>query len=161
MARIVTEAELTDKQSEAASSPRLRTNLNLHSSAQATVQRMVLALQPSTYIRPHRHPEPNKWEMIVMLAGELELLLFSDEGVIEQRICMLPSGSHAGCPTSAPVIEIPACAWHSFICKQPNTLALEVKEGPYAPTNEQDFASWAPAEFSESVGTYLSSIAQM
>ncbi len=37
-------------------------------------------------------------------------------------------------------------AWHSLVALAPNTVLFEVKPGPYRPTGENDFATWAPKE---------------
>lgn len=37
----------------------------------------------------------------------------------------------------------------------PLSLALEVKEGAYIPTPEEDFAPWSPAENTEGAAAYL------
>ena len=63
-------------------SDRLRTNLNIHESADADVQRLFLAFEPGTYVRPHRHPQAHKWELFIVLEGELDLLLFNNQGEI-------------------------------------------------------------------------------
>ncbi|MGA8322255.1 MAG: WbuC family cupin fold metalloprotein [Xanthobacteraceae bacterium] len=47
-------AELLGK---AASSERKRAHLLLHGGHHDPVQRMVIALEPGTYVRPHRHSE--------------------------------------------------------------------------------------------------------
>ena len=56
----------------AAASPRRRANHNLHPELADPVQRFLNAMEPGTYVRPHRHmaPEP-KWELFVVLDGEV------------------------------------------------------------------------------------------
>ena len=54
---------------QAAQAPRKRTHHNLHPSLDAPVQRLAIALSQGTYVRPHRHPQPNRWEMIHALRG--------------------------------------------------------------------------------------------
>jgi len=147
MIKTITAARLTALATTAKSAARLRTNLNLHDSPDAPVQRLFVSTEPETYIRPHRHPRANKWELFVVLRGEIDLLIFSDSGKLLERINMSPTATQA--------VEIPAGTWHSYACKQPGTLALEVKEGPYIPTPEPDFAPWSPAEGSEESSAYL------
>jgi len=128
-------------------SDRLRTNLNIHESPNADVQRLFLAFEPGTYIRPHRHPQAHKWELFVVLEGELDLLLFDDSGEIVRRIKLSSETTR--------VIEIPPDTWHSYVSKKSGTLALEIKQGAYLPSPEEDFLSMSPAENTEEVATYL------
>ena len=128
-------------------SGRLRTNLNIHESPDADVQRLFLAFEPDTYIRPHRHPQAHKWELFIVLEGELDLLLFTDAGEIEQRITLSS--------TATRVVEVPPNTWHSYISKKSGTLALEIKQGAYLPSPEEDFLSVSPVENTEGVAAYL------
>lgn len=131
---------------KAQNADRLRTNLNIHETPEADVQRLFLAFEPGTYIRPHRHPEAHKWELFIVLEGELELLIFNDDGAIAERMPLSASATR--------VVEIPAGTWHSYICKKPGTLALEIKQGGYLPTKEQDFLPSSPAENTAEVKAY-------
>jgi cupin fold WbuC family metalloprotein len=123
---------------QAGAAERRRAHLLVHPTPQAAVQRFFLALEPGTYVRPHRHSEAHKWEFLTLLRGQLELLLFSTDGVLRERISLAP--------TSTLAVEIPAGIFHAYVCRESGTLALEVKEGAFTPTPESDFATWAPAE---------------
>jgi cupin fold WbuC family metalloprotein len=136
--------QLSDKARQA---DRMRANLNVHESLDADVQRLFIATEPGTYIRPHRHSAAHKWEFFMVIMGEIDLLIFDDEGTLCQRIVMAPDQTRA--------IELPAKTWHSYVCKKTGTVALEVKQGAYIPTPETDFASWAPAENSAEAADYL------
>jgi cupin fold WbuC family metalloprotein len=138
MIKAYTSTQLGQLEHEAASATRRRANLNVHAGLDANVQRLFIATQPDTYMRPHRHPEAHKWEFFVVLEGQIDLLVFSDQGELLQRIAMSSEQTRA--------VEVPAGTWHAYVCMQANTLALEIKEGAYLPTREQDFAAWSPAE---------------
>jgi cupin fold WbuC family metalloprotein len=66
------------------------------------------------------------------------LLSFADDGRVESRIELAEDAVR--------LVEIPAGAWHSLVSREPGTLVVEVKPGPYQPTPEADFAAWAPPE---------------
>jgi hypothetical protein len=51
----------------AAASTRKRSHLLLHADQQDQVQRLLIGLEPASYVRPHVHGE--QWEMIVLLRG--------------------------------------------------------------------------------------------
>jgi len=125
-----------------------RTHLNTHDSMDADVQRLFIATSRDTYIRPHRHSEDHKSEFFVVLEGRMDLLVFNDDGAILER-CRLS-------PTDTRAVEIPPGQWHSYVCCQPGTIALEVKQGAYVPSADDDLAPWAPAEKSSSCDAFLS-----
>jgi len=119
--------------------PRRRANHNLHPSLDDAVQRMCNAVEPGSYVRPHRHPEPGKWEFFAIIIGAAVVLVFDMEGRVMQRAEL-----RAGGPVYA--AEIPPGAWHTLAALEPGTVLLEVKQGPYTPLTDRDFATWAPAE---------------
>lgn len=137
---------------QAIASQRLRCNLNIHEQLSDEVQRLFLAFEPDTYIRPHRHPQAHKWELLVLLQGALELLIFNDNGEITQRT---PLSS-----TTNLAVEIPANSWHSYISLSSGSLALEIKQGAYIAPDPQDFAAWAPAENTPAAADYLAQLRQ-
>ncbi|MDE2345057.1 MAG: WbuC family cupin fold metalloprotein [Gammaproteobacteria bacterium] len=128
---------LASLHSRALASPRLRTHYNLHASHQESVQRMCMAMEPGTYVRPHRHP--NTWELLLIIQGEMLVLGFDEHGSVLARTRLAASGEVAG-------VESPAGSWHAVASLSPATVVLEVKCGPYLPTFERDYASWAPPE---------------
>jgi len=123
---------------QARSSERRRAHLTLHESLDDPIQRLFIALEPDTYIRPHRHTEPGKWESFILLEGHLSLLTFDTDGRIQQRIELTPEGTRTA--------EFPPGVWHTLVCQASPTVIMEIKPGPFVPTDEKDFASWAPAE---------------
>lgn len=134
--RVIDARELTALSAEAAGRPRRRLNINLHGEPADSVQRMVIAFEPETYVRAHRHPA--QFETFVLLCGRASLLSFADDGTVERRIELAGDGAR--------LVEIPAGTWHSLVSQASGTLVVEVKPGPYQPTGEVDFAAWAPPE---------------
>lgn len=132
--KIITHATLADLAAEAAAAPRRRKNLNLHGHLDDPIQRLLNALEPGTYIRPHRHPD-GVWELFILLSGACSILVFDAQGVVTQRVDLTQDGTL--------VAEIPAGAWHSVVAQQSGTVVIEVKPGPYVPGS---FAPWAPEE---------------
>ena len=98
-------------------------------------------------LRPHRHPQPNRWEMIHALQGETTLVLFDDHGHPTRKILLSPQ--------VMPVVECPANTWHSLYPTQGQSVIMEVKEGPYLPNLPEHFAPWAPEENTPEVEAYL------
>jgi cupin fold WbuC family metalloprotein len=146
MLKNITTNELHELAGKAADSERLRAHMNVHDTLDANVQRLFIATEPETYMRPHRHPEDHKWEFFVVLEGAIDLLIFEEDGSLQQRIPMAPDKTRA--------VEVPPGTWHAYVCQQSGTLALEVKEGAYIPTPEADFAPWSPAEGTEGAAEF-------
>jgi cupin fold WbuC family metalloprotein len=147
MDKRITAEQLDELALKAKSSSRGRAHLNTHDALDAAVQRLFIATTPGTYMRPHRHREAHKWEFFVLLEGSMDLLVFDDDGVLTERSHLSRSALRA--------IELSPGQWHSYVCCELGTLAIEVKQGEYLPTAEIDFAPWAPAENSDASRAYL------
>ena len=114
-------------------SPRLRMIQQVQRSEGAPVQRLLNAMQPGTYIRPHRHPESGASETVVMIQGRLGIVIFDPRGKIVERI-ELQTGD---------LVDLQAGVWHTMVCLAPDTVIAEFKRGPYDSNTDKEFASWS------------------
>jgi cupin fold WbuC family metalloprotein len=96
------------------------------------VNRLLNAMEPGTVVPIHRHLHPYKSESLVVLRGELDVLLYNDEGQLTERITLNPSKGTYG-------MDISGDIWHSMEAKETGTVVYEVKTGPYVPIAEEDF----------------------
>src|SRR5688500_17263621 len=72
--------ELMDRATEIArASERGRTVIRLHEHEEP-VQRMLNAIEPQSYVRPHRHTGPHKHEVVVALRGSVLVARFGEDG---------------------------------------------------------------------------------
>lgn len=149
----ISEARLSQLSGEAAGRPRRRLNLNLHPRLDDPIQRLFNAMEPGTYVRPHRHARDHGWELMLRLRGAFSILLFDDLGTVVERVDL---GTGAG----VAAVEIPPYAWHALVVLEPGTLMFEVKPGPYSAVEDKDFASWAPAEGAATTGLFVAWYAQ-
>lgn len=78
--KLITETLLNTVSGQAKENPRLRMNYNFHESMDAPIHRMLNALEPDTYLPPHRHKNPDKEEIYLVLRGSLLAILFDEEG---------------------------------------------------------------------------------
>ena len=80
--KIINEALLDETTGRAKQSPRLRMNYNFHEHSDDPVNRLLNALEPGTYLRPHRHLNPKKDEIFLLLRGRIAVFLFDNKGEI-------------------------------------------------------------------------------
>jgi len=133
---------------QAHESPRKRSHYNLHKELTEPVQRLCIALVKGTYVRPHYHPQSNKWELMLVLRGAVSLVIFDNEGKVLEKLLLSQGDELSG-------IELEPNTWHTVCPLTDEAVILEVKEGPFTPTKESDFAVWAPAEGDEKVVAFL------
>ncbi len=119
---------------QARQSPRLRTNYNFHAELSDPVQRLAIAMEPATYVRPHRHA--TTWEMLIPVRGRFVVLVFDDAGAVVSRTVL---------GEECQVIEFPANTWHAVLSLDRGGVIFEVKQGPYAPLTHAEFAPWGKA----------------
>lgn len=113
---------------EAAESPRLRMNFNLHDSLDAKAQRLINILLPGTAIPIHRHTHTA--ETYVLLRGKMFVVFYNDLGAQTERYLLDPTIGNYG-------VQIPAGQWHGIEIIEPSAI-FEVKDGPYTPLLPQD-----------------------
>ena len=129
-------------------SSRGRMNYNFHSGPEDTMQRMLNAMEPGTYIRPHKHEHPDKREVFFALKGTLCLVEFEDDGRIREYTLLSPDSDCIGA-------EIPPRTYHTVISMESGSVAYELKDGPYDPADDKNFAEWAPPEGAADAEAYL------
>lgn len=148
--RRIDQALLDRVTSEAARHARLRMNHNFHRHEEP-VQRLLNAVEPGSYVRPHRHHDPPKWEMFVCLRGRGAALVFDDDGRIAEIHRLDPAHGDYG-------VEIPAGVWHSIVSLSPGSVFLEIKEGPFEPKHAGVFAPWSPAPDDPGAAAFLAAL---
>lgn len=130
---------LDDLVEKAKASPRLRANFNVHADLSDPVQRLFIAIEPGSYVAPHLHPEPEKWEFFLALRGHMAAFIFDESGRVLQRHELLPGSALQG-------FEIPHNTWHCIVALETGSIFFEVKRGPYTAMSDKSFTLWAPRE---------------
>lgn len=147
--KIIDKALLDKTTEKALQSPRLRMNYNFHEDLNDPVNRLLNAMEPGTYVRPHRHLHPEKEEICIVLRGKVALFTFDENGRITETFVVAPTEGSYGA-------EIKAGIWHGLLVLETGTVVYEVKKGPFAPLPPEDLAPWSPAaEEEEAVKRYL------
>lgn len=123
---------------QAAAAPRRRANLNLHETAEAPAQRFFNAIEPDSYVPPHRHHGAGQEETLIVVRGRIAMLCFGEGGELEEIALLAAGGPDFGA-------HVPLGVWHAVLALEAGTVVLEVKGGPYDPRRAAATAAWAPA----------------
>jgi cupin fold WbuC family metalloprotein len=154
MIDIIDLALLDNVSLEARKSPRLRKNHNFHRSLEEPCNRLLNGMEPDSYIRPHRHLDPEKGESIVILRGRHGVVAFDQQGSIVEHALLVPGGN-------AVAVNVPCGVFHTFASLERGTVFFETKAGPYRPITEEESAHWAPREGSAEAVPYLESLKKL
>lgn len=137
---------------EAATTARRRKNANVHTDNEYPCHRLFNALQPGTYVRPHRHLAESKDETLLVVRGRLGAVIFDEAGQVLAKYRLEPGMA----------IDVPHGTWHTFCCLAPDTVFFEAKAGPYVPMTPEEAAPFAPAEAeADAAAAYLASMGSL
>lgn len=135
-------------QTQAKESHRLRKNLNFHTFPSDPLQRMLNAIEPNSYVHPHRHIDPPKREMFLILTGRVAVFIFDNGGNVLNFTVLDAATQNYG-------IEILPHEWHTIVSLSPGSIVFEVKDGPYDADVDKWFAPWAPEPDTQEAIDYL------
>ena len=153
MDRVINNLLLDSLTLQAKLSERLRQNYNLHKSFEEPSQRLLNAIEPYSYIRPHRHLVEKRDEYLSVLRGKFLFVTFNDEGVV---MSVLRLGLSSDCDALA--VEIAPTTWHTVIALVSGSVLFEAKPGPFNPNKSKDLAPWAPEENTDDVTKYIENL---
>ncbi len=134
----LTKRGLYDLSMQADAAPRGRLNRNLHE-MDDPVHRLLNAIEPGSWVRPHRHLDPPRSETVLVVAGALGVVVFDDAGTVAEVVKLEAGGATFG-------VDLSAGTWHGLVALEPGTVFFETKPGPYVAPAPPDWAPWAPAE---------------
>lgn len=132
------------------SSLRGRINHNFHKDLDENPHRFLNVMKRSTYVTPHRHLSPPKSETFVVLRGKVAVFVFDETGVIERYDVLSEPDKVGACG-----LDLSPGIWHSLVVLSDHAICFEVKPGPYNPSNDKEFAPWAPPEGAPECAAYL------
>ena len=137
---VIDDKLMNDVTASAQNSSRRRSLYTFHTRNDDKMHRLLSVIEPDSYIRPHKHEEPDKVEVFIPLRGKLLVVIFADDGRIAEHI-ILQAGE-----TSPWGVEIPPATWHMTLALEPDTAVYEVVEGPWDPKTHKKYPAWAPEE---------------
>ncbi len=146
--KVITRELVEQVSAEAMHNTRLRKNHNLHPSDESRCHRLLNAIEPGSYIRPHRHLDPEKDEAFILMSGTLGVVTFADDGrVVETVVMSRARGTLA--------VDIPHGVYHTAVSLESGTVFYEVKAGPYRQLHENEKLIWAPEDTDPQAQTFL------
>ena len=154
MITVIDQALLTVVSAEAKQAPRRRKNRNFHPADDYPGHRLLNAIEPDSYVTPHRHLDPAKDESIVCLRGRLGIVVFAPSGQVDRNILLAPGGDNVG-------VDIPHGVYHTVLALESGTVFFEAKAGPYVPLAGDEKASWAPVEGDAGVADCLAQLRRL
>lgn len=143
---------LNELTAQAQENPRKRQHCNIHKSYADPCQRLFNAIEPDSYIPPHRHTTDPKDELLIAVRGSMALVTFDEQGMVTGVVRFGADRSGDGSAVGA---EVPANTWHTVIALESGCVLLEVKAGPFDSNQPKDLAPWAPDECGPNAKQYL------
>ena len=124
-----------------------------HAGHEELLHRMLNALQPGSYVPPHRHLATAKAEAVILLQGSIGFVPFLDDGAVDtEHLLRLSQESGVLGFDCRPHV------WHTFFALEQDTVVFEVKKGPFDAGKDKEFAPWAPEENDPSARDYLAAV---
>jgi cupin fold WbuC family metalloprotein len=137
MVIIVKKSQADEVLDKAKDSPRRRLTHNFHKSFDGKIQRMINGGYSDTYIRPHKHEDPDKLEIFSILRGKLAVIFFDDSGNIDEYVIIDEN-------SDTKAVEVPPRIYHCFVVLSERAAIHEIKEGPYDPKEDKKMTANFP-----------------
>lgn len=144
-------ASLDALSADARAAPRRRINRNFHPDHAHPAHRLLNAVEPGSYVRPHRHADPLKDETFVALRGAFGVVLFDEAGNVTRTAVIRADGELVGA-------HIPAGVFHSLVALESGSVFFEVKAGPYDVLTDKEWGGWSPPENDPAAASYLAKL---
>lgn len=140
-------AQIQDLKRLAVLNHRHRVRLCSHRSPKDTLHEMFIVHMRDCYVRPHKHL--GKVESMAVLEGEVDVVLFNDDGSIRRVITM-------GTQSSGKVFyqRLADPIYHTLLIRSEFLVFHEITEGPFL-RESTVFPEWAPPEPSEATDAFL------
>lgn len=123
---------------EALRNPRQRIRLCAHENVDSALHEMIIVHSRDTYVRPHKHF--GKSESFHVIEGEVDVVLFDDDGGVTEVIQM--GDARSGRPF---FYRIATPIFHTLLIRSEVLVFHETTGGPFRRA-DTSFAPWAPAD---------------
>lgn len=144
---LITNTDLKELKRLALLNPRQRVRLCSHRSPNDQLHEMFIVHTHECYVRPHKHI--GKVESIAVLSGEVDVVLFYEDGTIRKVVRMgdMSSGKVFYYRLSDPI-------YHMLLIKTDCLVFYEVTQGPFI-REQSVFPEWALTENDPSVKGFI------
>jgi cupin fold WbuC family metalloprotein len=134
----VGKSELETLKAAVKASAKRRARINAHPDGEDALHEMIIAIDPSSYIRPHKHP--GKSEAFHIVEGEVDIVVFKDDGEIDQIVELGAPGSGRSF-----YYRMSKPFFHTLIIRSDMLIVHEITNGPFRPQGTI-FADFAPED---------------
>ena len=118
--------------------PKRRVRINAHPRSDDELHEMIIAIEPGSYIRPHKHP--GKSEAFHIIEGQVDIVVFSEAGEVERIVSLAAKGGHHPF-----YYRMSTPHFHTLIVRSDLLVVHEITNGPFLPTGTI-YAAFAPEE---------------
>jgi cupin fold WbuC family metalloprotein len=118
--------------------PRRRARINAHTESNDELHEMIIAIEPGSYIRPHKHP--GKSESFHIIEGQVDIVVFSEQGNIERVVSLAAKGG-----LHPFYYRMSTAHFHTLIIRSDLLVVHEITNGPFVPTGTI-YAAFAPED---------------
>jgi cupin fold WbuC family metalloprotein len=140
-------AEIQELKRLASLNPRHRVRICAHRSPKDSLHEMFIVHMHDCYVRPHKHL--GKVESMAVLEGEVDVVLFHDDGSIRR---IIPMGTQSSGKVFYQRLADPI--YHTLLIRSEFLVFHEITEGPFM-RDSTVFPDWAPAEPSVATDNFL------
>lgn len=135
---VVSTSDLEELKRLALLNPRQRLRLCTHRLPTDRLHEMFIVHAQDCYVRPHKHIQ--KTESMTVLEGEVDVVLFNEDGEIRQI-------NRLGAPQTGKIFyqRLPEETYHMLIIRTELIVFHEIIDGPFL-QEKTIFPDWAPAE---------------
>jgi cupin fold WbuC family metalloprotein len=139
--------DLEELKQQAILNQRQRIRLCTHNSSDNILHEMFIIHTNECYVRPHKHI--GKAESMAVLEGEVDIVLFNDDGTIKNIVKMgdMYSGKIFYYRIANPI-------YHMLLIRTKFLVFHEVTQGPFL-REQTIFPEWAPKEGDLNVDTFI------
>jgi cupin fold WbuC family metalloprotein len=115
-----------------------RVRINAHPGNDDGLHEMIIAIEPGSYVRPHKHP--GKSEAFHIIEGQVDVVVFSEEGTIDRIVSLAAKGG-----VHPFYYRMSTPHFHTLIIRSDLLVVHEITNGPFVPTSAI-YAAFAPEE---------------
>jgi len=129
-------SDIEELKQKAKKNPRKRIRICVHKDKKDQIHEMLIVHEKSCYVRPHKHF--NKTESFHIIEGKADIILFHEDGTIDQIISMgdIASGLKF-------FYRLPPSNYHTLLIHTDVLVFHETTNGPFR-TEDTILAPWSP-----------------